>query len=219
MKTRLRSKKGDTEEHDTSSQMDDTEAAHHAATHVLAIQLPSELDLSELSKLIPESSITAPDADAVLHLYNLLLSHSSELEQVKIDYEEAKAENLKKEVELDQAIQDREVLQRESDEAVAEKAREIERLKAERNTLGTCFRFRWMNLNITPLLASTKMNLENEKLLLSQSQSSAGSEVERLKYELSQVESEKRDILAVVTRLQSDDKQLEGICRLRATPF
>ncbi|KZS93210.1 hypothetical protein SISNIDRAFT_104297 [Sistotremastrum niveocremeum HHB9708] len=53
------------------------------------------------------------------------------------------------------------------------------------------------------------MNLENEKLLLAQAQSSTGSEVEKLKYELSQVESEKRDLLAVVGRLHSDDKQME----------
>lgn len=98
--------------------------------------MPDDIDLATLSSLLPDTSITSPSPDAIVALYRLLLDQSSALETTGQDLETARAETEKKDVELDQALQDRETGIKEMEEQVEAAQEELKKLKSERDELG-----------------------------------------------------------------------------------
>lgn len=121
MKTRLKRKA-----QESTSQPDES----------LTIFMPEDIDLAALSNLLPDASITSPSPDAIIALYRLLLAQSSELETAQQELENAQAEAQRKDVELDQALQDRETGMKEMEAQVEAAQEELKKMKSERDELG-----------------------------------------------------------------------------------
>lgn len=100
------------------------------------ISLPSDIDTEALSALIPGEPLEAPTEDTVLHLYRTLLAHVAQVDATTREVEGLHAESEKKELELDQAYQDRENDKKELDTKVDKLRKELESVKAERDEFG-----------------------------------------------------------------------------------
>jgi nucleoprotein TPR len=72
------------------------------------VTIPDDLDFDYLSRLLPDVSFETPSPDTILSLYRLVVTQAGSLETALHDLEESRAENERKDVELDQALQDRE---------------------------------------------------------------------------------------------------------------
>src|ERR1700761_6694895 len=79
-----------------------------AGSSSLLLTLPDELDVECLSSLFPGVSLEAPRAEDIVALHQLVLSRDTDLEIARRDLEESQVELQKKDIELDQALQDRE---------------------------------------------------------------------------------------------------------------
>jgi nucleoprotein TPR len=112
----------------------DTPSASTSAAFTITI--PSDTDLDALSDLIPGEPLEAPTEDTVLHLYRTLLAHVTQVDATTREVEELRAEAEKKEVELDQAYQDRENDKKEAEILVDNLQKELKSVKAERDELG-----------------------------------------------------------------------------------
>jgi nucleoprotein TPR len=101
-----------------------------------SVLIPDDLDLEYLSRLLPDVSFETPSPDAVLSLYRLLVSQAVDLDAAVRELEESRAENERKEVELDQALQDRESSVSSLEGQAKALQEELEKVKQERNTFG-----------------------------------------------------------------------------------
>ncbi|KAA1479560.1 hypothetical protein DENSPDRAFT_789343, partial [Dentipellis sp. KUC8613] len=61
-----------------------------------------------LLSLFPDASLETPSPDVILSLYRLVVSQATDIDTTTRDLEEVRAEIEKKDVELDQALQDKE---------------------------------------------------------------------------------------------------------------
>jgi nucleoprotein TPR len=102
------------------------------------VSVPSDIDLNALSALIPGEPLETPSEDTVLHLYRTLLAHVTQVEATTREAEELRAEAEKKEVELDQAYQDRENDKKELETLADNLQKELTTIKNERDELGMC---------------------------------------------------------------------------------
>jgi len=98
--------------------------------------VPDDIDHATLSDLLPGISITSPSPDAVVSLYRILLSQRSELEEIQHELENTHAEVEKKDVELDQALQDGETGIKKVEAQIELTQEELKRVKTERDELG-----------------------------------------------------------------------------------
>ena len=112
------------------------DAPSASASLAFTISLPPDIDLDVLSALIPGESLEAPSEDTVLHLYRTLLAHVTQVDAVTREVEELRAEAEKKEVELDQAYQDRENDKKELESVSDNLQKELRTIKAQRDELG-----------------------------------------------------------------------------------
>jgi nucleoprotein TPR len=101
-----------------------------------SVAIPDDLDLENLSRLLPDVSFETPSQDAVLSLYRLVVSQAVDLDGSIRDLEESRAENERKDVELDQALQDRESSVFSLEVQVKTLQEELTKVKQERNTMG-----------------------------------------------------------------------------------
>jgi len=101
-----------------------------------SVSIPDDLDLEYLSRLLPDISYESPSPDAVLSLYRLIITQAGDLDGALRDLEESRAENERKDVELDQALQDRESSVSSLDVQVKVLQEELARVKQDRDTLG-----------------------------------------------------------------------------------
>ena len=101
-----------------------------------SVSIPDDLDLEYLSRLLPDVSYESPSQDAILSLYRLIITQAGDLDGALRDLEESRAENERKDVELDQALQDRESSVSSLDVQVKALQEELVRVKQERDTLG-----------------------------------------------------------------------------------
>ena len=177
----------------------------------ITISVPDDIDLAMLSNLLPDTSVTSPSPDAIISLYRILLAQQSELEETQHDLESARAEVEKKDVELDQALQDGETGIKEM-EAQIETAREdLKKVKTERDKLGALqLSMSTSMYSINHLIAASKSKLQNDISELQNSQSQTFSETETLKYRVENVEREKRDLIGVISRLKEEGTQRAG---------
>lgn len=112
----------------------DTPSASTSAA--FTISLPSDIDVDTLSALIPGEPLETPTEDTVLHLYRTLLAHVAQVDATTRQVEDLRAEAEKKEVELDQAHQDRENDKRETEIIVDNLQKELKSVKASRDEHG-----------------------------------------------------------------------------------
>jgi nucleoprotein TPR len=101
------------------------------------ITLPDDIDEDALSRLIPEISLTSLSPDDILSIYRLLLSQLTDFDSVRREGDEARAETERKDIELDQALQDKESLTNELEATIESVHKELEQLKQERDQLGS----------------------------------------------------------------------------------
>jgi nucleoprotein TPR len=133
MKTRRKSKAA------TAADSDNERETNDESLHTISI--PGDIDLDSLSGLLPGANLSAPSSDEIIALYRLLLIQSLEGRNVYQELDEARAEVEKKEVELDQALQDREGLSRELETSLEAVQEELKKVKQERDELGMSFGF------------------------------------------------------------------------------
>ncbi|KAG6891509.1 hypothetical protein C0992_005042 [Termitomyces sp. T32_za158] len=170
----------------------------HSRPDALSLSLPEDVDLEALSELLPDTNITSPTSDIIISVYRLLIAQALEGRSIALELDEARAEIDKKEVELDQALQDKETASRDFEEALEGVQNELKEVRQERDQLGSI----------------TTLQTQIQDLLSSQNASS--SEVEVLKRRVEDTEREKRDLVAVITRLKQDGiQQDEEIQTLR----
>ncbi|KAF7298841.1 hypothetical protein MIND_00831800 [Mycena indigotica] len=163
-----------------------------AAKDTLLISIPEDLDVDALSALLPEASLESQSNDGIVALYRRLAQLAADLDAAVRQRDEDQATVERMEVELDQALQDKESISRQLEGSTEHSQRELAQVKQERDEL-----------------ASAKAALSAQISTLSTSQSSSSTEVENLRHKLDDTEREKRDLVGVISRLKQDSSQRE----------
>lgn len=112
-------------------------AAEYIPPDSIEITLSDDLDEDALSKLIPEINLTSLSSDDILLIYQLLLSQLTSLDSAHQERDEARAESERKDIELDQALQDKESLTNDLEASVESVNKELQQVKQERDQLGS----------------------------------------------------------------------------------
>ena len=193
---------------ETASSQEPLSASTSAA---FTISLPPDIDLDALSALIPGEPLEIPNEDTVLHLYRTLLAHVTQLDATTHEVEELRAEAEKKEVELDQAYQDRENDKKELENLTDNLRKELKTVKSERDELGMYpgLDVRCFSVNAVRV-ATAKVALQTQLSSASSSHSASSVELDNLKTRVEEVEREKRDLVSIVSRLKEDCAQRDG---------
>lgn len=100
------------------------------------VPIPDDIDIEYLSRLLPDFSFETPSPDAILSLYRFVVSQAVDYDGALRDLEESRAEVEKKDIELDQALQDRESSVSSFETQVKSLQEELAKMKEERNTFG-----------------------------------------------------------------------------------
>ena len=177
-----------------------------------SVSLPSDIDLDTLSTLIPGEPLETPSEDTVLHLYRTLLAHATQVEATTREVEELRAEAEKKEIELDQAYQDRENDKKELENLADGLQKELTTIKTERDELGmfSCGLDGHRHPINLVLVAVAKVALQTQLSSASSSHNTSSVELGNLKTRIEDVEREKRDLVSIVSRLKEDCAQRDG---------
>ena len=101
-----------------------------------SVPVPDDIDLEYLSKLLPDFSFETPSPDAILSLYRFIVSQAADFDGSLRDLEESRAEVERKDIELDQALQDRESSVSSFETQIKSLQEELAKVKEERNTFG-----------------------------------------------------------------------------------
>ncbi|KAI0826824.1 hypothetical protein BC628DRAFT_1319381 [Trametes gibbosa] len=185
----------------------------------LTVNIPEDVDLDVLANLLPDVNFAAPTPETLVLLYRTLLAHASESDSAQRELEDARADIQRKDVELDQALQDRETATSELESTVETVQKELSQVKEERNALGV-WRERASSEGYLPRTvfpAAERTKLQERLNAVSNTQTSSSAEVITLKQRIEDTEREKRDLMGVVSRLQEDATQREAeIQTLRA---
>ena len=175
------------------------------------IEIPDDLDIESLQNILPDTSLSSPTPESILQLYRVLLAQVVEADSAQRALEEARAEGERKEVELDQALQDKESLSKDFDASLESLQSELKEVKHERDQLSTGPTFNFTRVDDPNFfVASSRTTLQAQITALSTSQSSSSTEVDTLKHRVEDTEREKRDLVGVVSRLKEDSSQREG---------
>jgi hypothetical protein len=206
MKTRRKSSRkaagavdGDIDQEAVSSQVADESQPPSPSLPVppspnsIHISIPQDIPLESLSNLIPDTSLDAPTPEAILHVYRLIVAQAADLAGATSELEEARAQIVRKDVELDQALQDKESAVSELEKSVEVARNEFKRAVQQRDELN-----------------ASHATLQSQISTLSTSQSTRSSELDTLQRRVDETEREKRDLVVVVDRLRSDGVQAEG---------
>lgn len=116
-----------------------SKAAEHEATetqHPLTLTLPDDVDEEALSNLLPQTNLTSISAEDVVALYRLVVTQVFTLDVSERERDDARAELERKDVELDQALQDKESLSKELEANIVASNEELNKVKEEHDHLG-----------------------------------------------------------------------------------
>lgn len=103
----------------------------------LEITLSGDIDKDALSKLIPEIDLASLSSDDILSIYRLLLLQLTSLDSAQRERDEARADTERKDIELDQALQDKERLSNDLEASLESIHKELQQVKQERDQLGS----------------------------------------------------------------------------------
>jgi nucleoprotein TPR len=106
------------------------------ALGAFCVSIPDDFDLDYLSRALPDVPFEVPSPDAILSLYRLVVSQAVDLEDAHRDFEELRADNERKDIELDQPLQDCESLVSSLGAQVKGFQEVLVKAKQERDTLG-----------------------------------------------------------------------------------
>lgn len=178
------------------------------------VTLPDDIDEDALSKLIPEINLASLSSDDVLSIYRLLLSQLISLDSAQRERDEARADTERKDIELDQALQDKEHLSNDFEASVELIHKELQQVKQVRDQLGSCNasfpRISIILIYSFTLVVEDKTTLQNQITAISASQHSSTSETTSLKERVEDTEREKRELVGVISRLKDEGSQREG---------
>ena len=113
-----------------------SKAAEPDSVAPLQITLSDDIDEDALSKLIPEINLASLSPDDILSIYRLLLSQLISLDSAQRERDEARADTERKDIELDQALQDKESLSNDLEASAESVHKELQQVKQERDQLG-----------------------------------------------------------------------------------
>lgn len=215
MKTRRKAKAEAVEhEHEASSQATE----ENAPNSISNLEIPADIDLESLQSILPHISLTSPSPESIVALYRLLLAQVDEADAIQRELEEARAEGERKDVELDQALQDRESHTNDLEKSLDALQSELKEVKQERDQLGMlAHAVRSLHSHSLSSTASSRAALQAQVTAISASQSSSSTELDTLKHRVEDTEREKRDLVGVVSRLKEDGAQREGEFKYYAT--
>ena len=123
-------------------------AAQEAATRenspvpgpsTFTVTIPEDVDFDALSALLPDVNLANPSPETIVSLYRLLVGQAADSDATQRELEEARAEIQRKDIELDQALQDRETATSELESTLESVQQELAQMKEERDALGALF--------------------------------------------------------------------------------
>ena len=210
MKTRRRSKAAAAATAEASHSADATQVED---THSFTIVIPEGLDVDTLSSLVPDADFAAPNSEAIISLYRLLLQQVADLNATQRELDESRAEAEKKEVELDQALQDRESLSKDFEQSLESSHVELEKYKRERDQLGTheYFYYACCVAHFFGSKAASQSASKSRIAELETAKTSSTTDVDRLRARVDDVEREKRDLVGVISRLKQENESRDGM--------
>jgi nucleoprotein TPR len=100
------------------------------------VNIPEDIDFDLLADLLPEEQLESPTPDTILSLYRLVVAQASAVDANQKEMEEARAEAQRKEVELDQALQDREAASKEVESVSETFQHQLQQLEKEKQEIG-----------------------------------------------------------------------------------
>ncbi|KAI6009008.1 hypothetical protein BKA83DRAFT_648805 [Pisolithus microcarpus] len=173
----------------------------------LSIPIPVDVDIEALSSIIPQVSFTNPTPDTIVSVYRLLLAQVAETHATHRDIEELRAEVERKDIELDQAVQDGETKSKDLETSLEAAQSKLSALKSERDEL-----------------VESNNTLQAKIASLATSRNTSSTELDHLRHRIDECEKEKRDLIGVVSRLKEDASQRDGnanylISFIRSCPF
>lgn len=127
MKTRRKSKAAAAEQSSDGPEVPQT----------LSVVLPDDIDEDTLSDILPDINLTTLSNEDVVNLYRVLITHVVNLDSTERERDEAKADLERKDVELDQALQDKESSSKDLESSIENAHEELEKLKEENSKLGS----------------------------------------------------------------------------------
>lgn len=193
-------------DHDGASTYSIDEPSHPPYFNV---PIPIDIDIDELSNLIPEVSFENPTPDTIVSVYRLLLAQVAESNATQRDLDEARAEAERKDVELDQAYQDAENKTNGLESSLEDVQNQLIVSRQQKEQLGMS----GITVHILKVhfsVAVQKTTLEAQVANLSTTHSSSSTELDQLKHRVEDSEREKRDLIGVVNRLKEDATQRDG---------
>lgn len=114
-----------------------SKAAEQDSAAPLQVTLSDDVDEDALSELLPEINLALLSSDDILSIYRLLLSQFTSLDAAQRERDEARADTERKDIELDQALQDKESLSNDLEASVESVHKELHQVKQERDQLGS----------------------------------------------------------------------------------
>ena len=102
----------------------------------LTVTLPSDIDEETLSDLLPETNLSSISPEDVIALYKLIVVQAVNLDTSERERDEARADLVRKDIELDQVLQDKESSVKEMEASAEDAHEELARVKQERDQLG-----------------------------------------------------------------------------------
>lgn len=114
------------------------EAGTEESLHSLTTSIPEDIDEDVLANILPDVNLTSLAVDDVLELYRTIIAQAARIDHMERERDEVKAELERKDVELDQALQDKETLIKDSEESTESVHHELVQVGQERDQLGTC---------------------------------------------------------------------------------
>ncbi|KAF8340345.1 uncharacterized protein EI90DRAFT_3035253 [Cantharellus anzutake] len=182
MKTRRKSKPGNGETLDTTTLHPESQASESGTASIgFEVDIPDDVDMSALDNLFPGFPLSSPTPDTVVSMYRTLLAQGLTIDALEKEKDQARADVLRLEVELDQALQDHEV-------QISQMRTSIEQVHSELEA----------TQNESRQLATARSTLEVQVESLTQVTTSTSTETEELRRGVAKIEAEKRDLLSVV---------------------
>ena len=104
--------------------------------HPLTVTLPSDIDEETLSDLLPEANLSSISSEDVVALYRLIVTQAVNLDTSERERDDARADLVRKDIEFDQVLQDKESSLKEMEASAEDAHGELTRIKQERDQLG-----------------------------------------------------------------------------------
>lgn len=136
MKTRRKSKAAAAAAVEDLGARSSSPGVEDLASATFTVALPDDLDVESLSNFLPDVPLSNPTPESIVLLYRHLLAQASEVDATQRDLDDARAEVERKDVELDQALQDRESIGRELETSLEGAQNEVKQILLERDQLG-----------------------------------------------------------------------------------